>query len=118
MMPMQTPLLSQSPKSTSIFCVMRDPASLLAGSLQHLHGDVVVAGDVLHVDPLQAIEIDLVARHEVEQVLDRDHTFQACQRRPEAAVNSIAQPHMWRLGAIACDVELFGPIVCTWIPVG
>src|SRR4051794_6747257 len=103
MMPMHTPLLSHSPKSTTIFRVMRDPAPLLAGSLQHLHRDVVVAGDVLHVYAFQALEVDVIARHEVEQVLKCDRGLQAGQCRTEAAVDAIAEAQVLRLGAIASD---------------
>src|SRR6201999_1674599 len=65
MTPMQTPLLSHRPQSTSIFLVTQSTSS------RHFHRDVQPASDVLHRDPLTAVPINLVAGHEVEQLLQR-----------------------------------------------
>ena len=86
---------------------------------------MVVAGDVLHVDTLQAVEVDLVARHEVEQMIQRDGAFQAGQRCPEATVDAVAEAEILRLRAIAgrdttaavCFLKRRGsnwPGLCRW----
>ena len=54
---------------------------------------------------LQAVEVDLVARHEVQQVLERDRALHAGQRGTEAAVDAVAEPEVLRLAAVAVDVE-------------
>src|ERR1700742_3938372 len=92
LMPMQTPLLSQSPQSTSIFLVIATPLP------NHLDGHVLPARDVLHGHSLAPGPVHLVARHEVDQPLQRDPAFQPGQRRAQAAVNSIPETEMLCLG--------------------
>src|SRR4051794_18509463 len=97
---------------------MRDPAPLLAWSLQHLHWHGLVAGDVLHRGASQTVEIDLVARHEIEKVFQGDRTLHPGQRRAEAAVDAIAKTEVLRLGAVAGDVERLAVVERPGIPVG
>src|SRR6201996_2826761 len=100
LMPMQTPFLSQSPQSTSIFIAIPLP--------KYLHGYILPAGDVLHVHPLAARPVHLVARHVVEEPLQREPAFQPGQRRAEAAVNPVSETEVLRLGLVALDVERLG----------
>src|SRR6478609_642074 len=72
-------------------------------SPQYLHRDMVVSRHVLHVDPLQTIEVDLVARHEVQQVLERDRALHPGKRCSEATVDAVTEPEVLRLTAIAVD---------------
>src|SRR3954451_22605083 len=67
-------------------------------SSQHLHGHILVAGNVLHVHALQAVEVDLKSRHEVEQVLQGDRALHPGQRRAQAAVDSVAESEVLRFG--------------------
>src|SRR5271165_4428130 len=102
MIPMQTPLLSQRPQSTSIFFVTQSTSS------QYFHRYVQPARDVLHGDPFAALPVDLVAGHEVEQLLQCDPAFHPGQRRAQATVNSVAQAEVLCLGLVALDVEGVG----------
>src|ERR1700722_13044561 len=102
LMPMQTPLLSQSPQSTSIFFVIAIP------SPNHLDGHVLPARDVLHGHSLAPVPVHLVTRHEVDELLQCDPAFEASQRRAEAAVNPIPEAEMLCLGLVALDVEGVG----------
>ncbi len=86
---MQTPLLSHNPKSTS----MR-----LMPSPHHLHRNPGVARHILHPHPLKTGEIDLVAGHEVEQLLQRDDTLHAGQRGAQATVDAVTQAQI--LGSV------------------
>src|SRR5271156_6374059 len=102
MTPMQTPLLSHRPQSTSIFFVTQPTSS------QDLHRDVQPAGDVLHGDSLAVIPLHFVAGHEVEQLLQPDPAFHPGQCRAEATVNAVSQTEMLRLRQVAVDVEGVG----------
>src|SRR5690349_15301036 len=99
MMPMQTPLLSHSPKSTSTFFI-------LAPSAQHLHRNILPANDILHMHAAAVVEIDLVARHEVQQLLQCDGTLHPGQCRAQATVDAVAETEVLGLCAVAVDVEL------------
>src|SRR5436309_2112058 len=99
MTPMQTPLLSHRPESTSIFFVT------WSTSPQYLYRDIQPTRDVLHGDSLAAVPIHLVPRHEVEQLLQRDPALHPGERRAEATVNPVSQTEMLRFGVVAVDVE-------------
>src|ERR1700722_3722209 len=99
--PMQTPLLSQRPQSTSIFFVTQPTSS------QHLHRHIQPAGDVLHGDSFATVPVHLVTRHEVEQLLQRDPAFHPGQCRSEATVYPVPQTEVLRLGLVTVDVECF-----------
>src|ERR1700722_7192467 len=83
--PIQTPLLSHRPQSTSIFFVTHPTSS------QHLHRAVQPAGDILHGDSLAVSPFHFVVRHEVEQLPQRDPPFHPGQWRFEATVNPVSQ---------------------------
>src|ERR1700738_4767228 len=102
MMPIQTPLLSHSPQSTSIFFVTQPTSS------QHLHRHVQPAGDILHSDSLAVIPLHFVVGHEVAQILQRDPAFHPGQCRTEATVNPVSQTEVLRLRLVAVDVEGVG----------
>ena len=58
--------------------------------------------------PLALVPHDLVARHEVEQSLERDGALHPGQRRAQTAVHPVAEAEVLRLGAVAVDVEGVG----------
>ena len=64
-----------------------------------------VARDVLHADAAAAVPEHFVARHQIQQLLQRDPAFHSRERGAQAAVNAVAEPQVLRLGAIAADVE-------------
>ena len=57
------------------------------------------------LNALQTVEVDLVARHEVQQAFERNRALHAGQRGTEAAVDAIAEPEVLRLVPVAVDVE-------------
>src|SRR5271167_5106958 len=97
--PMQTPLLSHRPQSTSIFFVIQPTSS------QHLHRHIQPAGDILHGDSLAIIPLHFVVGHEVEQLLQRDPAFHPGQCRSEATVYPVPQTEVLGLGLVTVDVE-------------
>src|SRR6516164_10411123 len=99
-MPMQTPLLSQRPQSTSILISVSSP--------NYLHRYVLPAHHILHVNSLAAIPVHLIAGHVVQQLLQRERALHAGQRRAEAAVNPVAESHVLRFGSVPIDVEFVG----------
>src|ERR1700752_1981466 len=111
MMPMHTPLLSHSPKSTTTFFTSA-PLS------QHPHRHVLPADHILHVYPLTPVPVDLVSRHEIKQRLDGRRAFQPRQCRAQAAVNSVAEAEILCLGAVAVDIELIRICPRPLVPVG
>ena len=69
------------------------------------------------MDARKAVPDDVVAGHEVEQLLQRDGAFHPGQRGAQTTVDSVAEPEVLRLGAVAVDVELVGVGECFRIPV-
>ena len=66
------------------------------------------ARHVLHRHPLAVVPDHLVARHEVEQPLQRDRALHPGQRRAQTAVHPVSEAEVLRLGAVAVDVEGVG----------
>jgi hypothetical protein len=84
------------------------PAFDQFAAAQLAESHVGVAGDAGHRYAPQAVVVDGVFGHEVQEMLKRDPAFHASKGGAEAAVDVVSEAQVLCLGAAAIDVEHFG----------